>query len=62
MSDIDSYLTKNAIKTMANEFNIVNSEYNPIIQVFEIDNKALMKFGIYHVSQFIFKTCINALI
>ena len=33
MSDIDSYLTKNAIKTMANEFNIVNSEYNPIIQV-----------------------------
>ena len=51
MSDIDSYLTKNVVKIMASYFNIVHSEYNPIIQVFEIDNKALTKFGIYHVTQ-----------
>ena len=62
MSYIDSYLTNNAVKIMASDFNTVHSEYNPIIQVYEIDKKALMKFGIYHVSQFIFKTCINALI
>ena len=51
MSYIDSYLTNNAVKIMASDFNTVHSEYNPIIQVYEIDKKALMKFGIYHVSQ-----------
>ena len=53
MSDIDSFLTKNAVNIMASDFNTVHSEYNPIIQVFEIDNKALTKFGIYHVSNII---------
>ena len=50
MNENDSYLTNNAIKIMESDFNVVHNEYNPIIQVFEIDNKALKKFGIYYVS------------
>ena len=53
MSDINSSLTQNSVKIMASDFNTVHREYNPIVQVFEIDNKALTKFGIYHVSIFI---------
>ena len=51
MCEKESLLTKNAIKIMASDFNIVHSEYNPIIQVYGIDNKALSQFGIYYVSQ-----------
>ena len=51
MCENESLLTKNAIKIMASDFNIVHSEYNPIIQVYGIDNKALTQFGIYYVSR-----------